>query len=120
MECNVVTSPIGDNNPAIDYFDPTGVAELRRTLSASSPTSHHHTSLSDRPPLSITHLRHHDGDSRGRLNPQNVPAHSITAGSDETTVAPSEASNDGVERQGGQEVGFDFDEALRDYIVRCV
>lgn len=120
MECNVVTSPIGDNNPAIDYFDPTGVAELRRTLSASSPTSHHHTSLSARPPLSITHLRHHDGDSRGRLNPQNVPAHSITAGSDETTVAPSEASNDGVERQGGQEVGFDFDEALRDYIVRCV
>ncbi|KAF7439739.1 hypothetical protein PC9H_000075 [Pleurotus ostreatus] len=120
MECNIVTSPIGDNNPAIDYFDPIGVAELRRTLSASSPIAHHHTGLSDRPPLSITqdHLGHHDGDSQGRLNGQNVPAHSITAGSDETTVAPSEASNDGVERQDGQEVGFDFDEALRDYIIR--
>ncbi|KAF4579747.1 hypothetical protein EYR40_000077 [Pleurotus pulmonarius] len=120
MECNVVTSPVGDNNPAIDYFDPTGVAELRRTLTASSVVARHH-SLPDRPPLSITQDHHqelHGGELRGRLDDNNGPTRSIAASSDETTVAPSEGSDGGVGPHSGQDVGFDFDEALRDYIVR--
>ncbi|KAF4607737.1 hypothetical protein EYR40_000072 [Pleurotus pulmonarius] len=111
MECNVVTSPVGDNNPGIDYFDPTGVAELRRTLSASIPAAHH---LPDRPHASITHnrLEHRDGERSNK-----VPTHSIAASSIETTVA-FEGTNDGAEREVDRELEFDFDLALQDYIVR--
>ncbi len=115
MECNVVTSPVGDNNPGIDYFDPTGVAELRRTLSASIPVAHHR-SLQDRPPSSTTqdHLGHRDGERSNK-----VPTHSIAASSNETTVA-FEGITNGAEHQGDRELEFDFDLALQDYIVRCV
>ncbi|KAG9227093.1 hypothetical protein CCMSSC00406_0008293 [Pleurotus cornucopiae] len=68
MECNVVTSPVGDNNPGIDYFDPTGVAELRRTLSASIPVARHR-SIPDRPPLSTQdHLGHRDGERSTKVD----------------------------------------------------
>lgn len=114
MECNVVTSPVGDNNPGIDYFDPTGVAELRRTLSASIPVVRHRN-IPDRPPMSTQdHLGHRDGERSNK-----VPTHSIAASSNETTVA-FEGINDGAERQDDRELEFDFDLALQDYVVRCV
>ncbi|KDQ32534.1 hypothetical protein PLEOSDRAFT_153783 [Pleurotus ostreatus PC15] len=113
MECNVVTSPVGDNNPGIDYFDPTGVAELRRTLSASIPVAHHHHSIPDQPPLSTQdHPGHRDGERSNK-----VPTHSIAASSNETTVA-FEGITDSAERQDDRELEFDFDLALQDYIVR--
>ncbi|KAF9494243.1 hypothetical protein BDN71DRAFT_1431877 [Pleurotus eryngii] len=112
MEFEVVTSPVGDNNPGIDYFDPTGVAEPRRTLSASIPVTHR--ILPDQPPLSITqdHLGYHDGERSNKAS-----THSIAASSNETTVA-FEGISDGAERRVDRELEFDFDLALQDYIIR--
>ncbi|KAL0955420.1 hypothetical protein HGRIS_001666 [Hohenbuehelia grisea] len=101
MDCHVLATPHSERSVAIDYFDPEGVSQIRRTLSrlnSSRFESHDDT----------THTNHHDSGpledaEAGRALEEPTPS----IGSDATTVAADVDTG-----------GFDFEQTLRDYIER--